>query len=33
MLEPTQGYIDELIRRIDEALRPLGAMYTMSIRK
>ena len=33
MLEPTQGYIDELIRRIDEALRPLGAMYTISIRK
>jgi hypothetical protein len=33
MLEPTQGYIDELIKQIDEALIPLGTMYTLTVKK
>ena len=33
MIEPTHGYVEELIRRIDEALKPLGAMYSISFKK
>ena len=33
MIEPTQGYLDELITKIDEALLSLGAMYTLTVKK
>jgi hypothetical protein len=33
MVEPSRGFIDELINKIDEALKPIGAMYTISIKK
>lgn len=33
MLEPTSGFVDELINKIDEAFKPIGAMYTISIKK
>ncbi len=33
MLEPTKGYVDELIKRIDGALKPLGVMYTITFKK
>jgi len=33
MLEPTLGFVDDLINKIEEALEPLGAMCTISIKK
>ncbi len=33
MLEPTKGYVDELIKRIDGTLKPLGVMYTITFKK
>lgn len=33
MIEPNQEYINDLINRIDEALKPTGAMYTMTLKK
>jgi hypothetical protein len=33
MIEPSQDYINDLISRIDEALKPSGAMYTITLRK
>jgi hypothetical protein len=33
MLEPSKGYVDELIERIDKALKPLGAMYNITFKK
>jgi len=33
MIEPTQSYINDLISRIDESLKPSGAMYTITLRK
>lgn len=32
MVEPTRGFIDELINKIDGSLTSVGAMYTISIR-
>jgi hypothetical protein len=32
-IEPTREYVDELINKIDEALKPLGTMYTLTIKK
>ena len=33
MVEPEMGFIYELITMIDEAIRPIGAMYTISFKK
>lgn len=33
MVEPTRGFMDELINKIDEALKTIGAMYTISLKK
>ena len=33
MLEPAQDFIETLIGRIDEALEPVGSMYTISFKK
>ena len=33
MVEPTQEHFDSLINKIDEALQPLEAMYTLTIKK
>jgi hypothetical protein len=33
MVEPTIGYVNELIGQIDEALEPLGAMYTITVKR
>ncbi|MCX6656581.1 MAG: hypothetical protein NTY03_15890 [Candidatus Bathyarchaeota archaeon] len=33
MLEPTRSFIYELINKIDEALKPIGVLYTISIKK
>ena len=33
MLEPTKEYIEDLIKRIDESFKPLGAMYTITVKK
>ncbi|MCX6648734.1 MAG: hypothetical protein NTV61_05025 [Candidatus Bathyarchaeota archaeon] len=33
MVEPTRGYVDELIKKIDDALLPLGTMYTLTTKK
>jgi len=33
MIDPTKGSIDDLINKIDEAFKPLGAMYTIFIKK
>ena len=33
MLEPSRGQVDDLIIKIDEALKPVGARYTISLKK
>jgi hypothetical protein len=33
MLEPIREYVEDLIKRIDESLKPLGAMYTITVKK
>ena len=32
MVKPTHDYVDSLIKRVDEALKPLGAMYEITFR-
>jgi hypothetical protein len=32
MVNPTRDYVDDLIKRIDEALKPVGVMYTISFK-
>ena len=33
MVEPTREYINETIRKVDDALKPLGARYTITLKK
>ena len=32
MLKPTEGYVEDLIKRIDAALKPIGVMYSITIK-
>jgi hypothetical protein len=33
MVKPEQGYVNELINKIDAALKPLGTMYTFTLKQ
>jgi len=32
MIKPERDYVDDLIKRVDEALKPIGVMYTITFR-